>query len=81
MKIKTYFGVSLIALALTNFIVAKDTTTLSSITYNNPTLLQKVSFQAYMAKFGKSYSSTSEFESRQSNWIATDEFIKATSDE
>lgn len=81
MKLKTYFSVSLIALALTNIIVAKDSFTNSKIVFNNPTLLQKVSFQAYMAKFGKSYTSTSEFELRQSNWIATDEFIKATTDE
>lgn len=37
-----------------------------------PTLAQKVSFLAYTAKYGKSYSSTSEFNIRFKNWLATD---------
>jgi len=34
-----------------------------------------VAFLAYTAKFGKSYSSTQEFNARFRNWLGTDQFI------
>ena len=40
-----------------------------------PTLAQKVSFLAYTAKFGKSYSSTTEFNMRFKNWLATEQYL------
>jgi Cathepsin propeptide inhibitor domain (I29) len=40
-----------------------------------PTLAQKVAFLAYTAKYGKSYSSTLEFNTRFQNWLATDNYL------
>jgi hypothetical protein len=47
---------------------------------SQPTLAQKVAFLAYTAKFSKSYSSTSEFNLRFQNWLATDNFLKTFED-
>jgi hypothetical protein len=41
-----------------------------------PTLSQKVAFLAYTAKYGKSYASTIEFNTRFQSWLATDNYIR-----